>query len=186
MSGSLLAQRYAKALFELAHEQQAEELVRADMEKISRMLKESRELRLFLRSPVIFPGKKEKIIRDLLETRSHPLTLAFMLMLVRKRRELHIPDIAFEYQEFYDDHFNIITVRLKSAVRVSPAIRDEVFRIMKQYTQATVKIEEEIDESLIGGFSLSWKDNLYDVSIRKQLNQLNRGVARINLYKKEM
>lgn len=186
MAGSILAERYAKALFQLAEEQKAVEPVHEDMKQLSSLIKQSRDLLHFLRSPVINPGKKEKILKKLLSGNINPLTMSFILLLVRKRREVHIPDIAVKFVEIYNDHFNIVTVKLKSPVKVTSEIRNEVLKIMKQYTEATVHLEEVVDESLIGGFLLTWKDNQYDVSIRSELNKLTRGIAKINLYKKEM
>jgi len=182
--GSLLAERYAKAFFKLALEQDLEERVSADMQGVASLIRESRELRIFLHAPVINPGKKEKILKEILGKTVHPLTLSFILLLVRKRREAHIPDITFEYLELYNEYHHIVRVLLRSPVAATEEIRREVSGVMKKFTDAEIVLEEKIEPDLIGGFVLNWKDNQYDASIRKQLSRLNRAVARINLYKK--
>jgi F-type H+-transporting ATPase subunit delta len=186
MTGSLLGERYAKALYDLAAEKKVVDEVYGDLHRLASLIRESRDLRLFLRSPVISPGKKQKVIRILTGDRGNPLTLSFILLLVRKRREAHIPDIAFEFIELFKERHGILTVTVKSPVRVTEEIRKQIVETMKKYSDARIDIVEEIDESLIGGFVLCWKDKQYDASIRNQINRMTRGVARINLYVKEL
>ena len=56
---------------------------------------------------------------------------------------------------------------------------------MKNYTTSNIDLETEIDESLIGGFILRWKDKQYDASIRREIENMRNAIAKINLYKKE-
>ena len=57
MKESRIANRYAKALFELAIEMNLLEAIRADAELIDRVCMENREFVLMLRSPVIRSDK---------------------------------------------------------------------------------------------------------------------------------
>jgi F-type H+-transporting ATPase subunit delta len=182
MVGSLLGERYAKALYELAVERNVVDEVYHDILRLAASIRRSRELRLFLKAPVISPDKKQKIIRKLFGDRSNPLSLSFLLLLVRKRRESHIPDIAYEFIELYKNLHGILTVTVKTPLKLTGEIRDRVLGTMKKYTDARIDLVEETDPSLIGGFVLLWKDKQYDASIRKQINRMTRGVARINLY----
>lgn len=58
MNISLVAERYAKALFELALEKGVVEEVYQDSLKITDICENSKELRLLLKSPIINSGKK--------------------------------------------------------------------------------------------------------------------------------
>ena len=57
---------------------------------------------------------------------------------------------------------------------------------MARYTGKTIDLNPEIDESLIGGFVLSWEDKQYDASIRREIENMKNTIARINLYKKRI
>ena len=181
---SLVAERYAKAIFELAVEEQQVEAIYADALELASVCRENREFVLVLRSPVISEEKKEKILKDLFGKRFHQITLQFLLLLVRKNREVFIPEIAQNLIELYKDYKHILTVSLTMAVPASEAIQNKVKEVIKDYTQWKIDLVQEIDSDIIGGFILNWSDMQYDASIRYQIERLRRGTASVNLYKK--
>lgn len=181
---SLVAERYAKALFDLAVEQHQEEAVYKDALLLEEVCRESKEFVFVMKSPVISEEKKERILRDLFEKRCTELTIKFLLLLVRKNRELYIEDIAVQIIRFYKEYKHILPVTLTTAVEPTEAIRNKVKELVHAYSHWKVEIHEKIDPGIIGGFILTWNDLQYDASIRYQLERLRRGSARINLYKK--
>jgi F-type H+-transporting ATPase subunit delta len=184
MNISLVAERYAAALFELAAEKNLVEELYADSQLISQTCKNSRDLRLFLKSPIINTGKKRAVLHDIFEKDVHQISLTYMLIMVRKNREALIPEIALQIIELYLSYKNILTVHFKSPVLPDPETRTTVLELMKNYTQSDIDLKAEIDESLIGGFVLSWKDKQYDASIRREIEGLRNAIAKVNLYKK--
>ena len=184
MNVPLVADRYANALFELSVQDNAMEEVYADSKVITETCSQSKELRLLLKSPVINTEKKLKIIQEVFGTHLHKLTMTYLMVMIRKKREKYIPEIAAEMVEKYKDYNNILTVHFKSPVKPDADIRKRVMEIMSTYTKSDVDLSEEIDSSLIGGFILSWNDKQYDASIRRQIDDLRNAVARVNIYKK--
>jgi len=184
MNVSLVAERYAKALFELALEKGAEEEVYQDSLLITKTCEESKELRLLLNSPITNSGKKLTIINEIFKQNIHQITLTYLLIMVRKKRESFIPAIASQLVELYQAYRNILTVHFKSPVLPDPETKKMVLALMEKFTEADVDLKAEIDESLIGGFILNWKDLQYDASIRREIDNLRIAIAKINLYKK--
>jgi F-type H+-transporting ATPase subunit delta len=184
MNVSLVAERYAKALFELALEKGAEEEVYQDSLLITKICEESKELRLLLNSPIINSGKKLTILREIFSQNIHQITLTYLLIMVRKNRESFVPAIAKQLVELYQAYRNILTVHFKSPVLPDAETRKMVLSLMEKFTESDVDLKAEIDESLIGGFVLSWKDLQYDASIRREIDNMHNAIAKINLYKK--
>ncbi|MEI7725690.1 MAG: ATP synthase F1 subunit delta [Bacteroidota bacterium] len=184
MNVSLVAERYAKALFELALEKSAVEEVYQDSLLIAKTCETSRELRLLLKSPIINSGKKLTILQDIFEKSINIISLTYMLIMVRKNREAFIPAIADKFIELYQTYKNILTVHFKSPVLPDEATRKQVIALMEKYTQANINLTAEVDDSLIGGFILNWKDKQYDASIRREIDDMRIAIAKINLYKK--
>ena len=184
MNVSLVSERYAKALFALALEKEAGQAVYQDSLLITKTCDENKELRLLLKSPIINSGKKLAILRDIFNGKIHPLTLTYLLIMVRKKRESFIPAIAAQLVELYQTYRNILTVHFKSPVLPDEATRTMVLDLMEKFTEADVDLKAEIDESLIGGFILNWKDLQYDASIRREIDNMRIAMAKINLYKK--
>ena len=184
MNVSLVAERYAKALFELALEKSAVEEVYHDSLLISQACGNIRELRLLLKSPIINSGKKLTILQEIFGKEINHLTLTYLLIMVRKKRESFIPAIAIKFIELYQAYKNILTVYFKSPILPDEATRQQVLALMEKYTMADIDLKSEIDESLIGGFILNWKDKQYDASIRREIDDMRIAIAKINLYKK--
>jgi F-type H+-transporting ATPase subunit delta len=184
MNGPLVSERYARALFELALEKKAEEEVYRDSLVLSRACETSRELRHFLKSPIINAGKKLAVLKELFEGRIHHITMTYILIMVKKKRESFIPSIALQVSKLYQEYRNILTVRFRSPVLPDDETRKQVIELMQRYTRASIELDSGIDESLIGGFVLSWDDKQYDASIRREIENMRNTIAKVNLYKK--
>ena len=60
MQGSRAAKRYAKGLMLIAQENQQEKLIYEEMGNLDQLVKESKDLRLVLNTPIIDNKKKRK------------------------------------------------------------------------------------------------------------------------------
>lgn len=81
-----VAQRYAKALFDLAVERGEVERIKEDLEGIKAL--DHGELRAVWMSPVIQGEKKQKVFSALLEGKVSPTTTAFFNLLFKKAVKL--------------------------------------------------------------------------------------------------
>lgn len=185
MNVTLIAQRYAKALFDLAVERNALEDVNRDIRELAELIRASRPLKLLLRAPIVNPSKKRSIMDEVLKG-FNPVIIAFINLLIKKRRESVIPEIVIQFTEQYNAYKNIIVLKVTSAVPLTQEIIGQMKGVMSGYTSANIEITSEIDESVVGGFVLSWDDKQYDASVRKQIEKMKKGMARINLYVKEL
>ncbi len=181
---SLVSERYAKALFELAVEKKQEDAIYSDARELVSVCEENKLFVLVLKSPVISNEKKAKILNDLFEKRFNVMTMRFLQILVRKGRELYIPEIARKLISLYKVFKEILPVTLTTAIPMTEAIRNRVSTIMNDYTKWQIELDQKIDPDIIGGFILNWEDLQYDASIYYQIERIRRGSARVNLYKK--
>ncbi|MEI7981300.1 MAG: ATP synthase F1 subunit delta [Bacteroidota bacterium] len=186
MNISLVAERYARALLDLSIGENLLEEVYLDSLLIIQTCESSRELALLLSSPVVNTEKKLTIIREVFGKNVHKITLTYLLIMVRKKREAFIPMIAKKLVELYKVYKNILTVHFTSPVLPDPDVRETVLDLMKKYTSKEIDLKTAIDGELIGGFVLSWDDKQYDSSIRREIENMRSAIARINLYKKKM
>ncbi len=184
MKSAHIAIPYAKALFEIAMENNALEETMQDMTLIRDVCHSSRDFVLMLKSPVVTTEKKTKIVHSVFDGKLSKITLTYFLIILRKRREPIIPDIAHEFVEIYKDYKGILTTYLKTTEQVPEDIRKKVIEALGQQTGKTIDLIEETDDRLIGGFVLRWKDMQYDASILNQINKLKKEVESINLYVK--
>jgi F-type H+-transporting ATPase subunit delta len=182
MSHTLIAQRYAKAIFDLALEMNLVEQVRNDMEIILSVCDANKDFSLMLRSPVIRSDKKIRVVEAVFGKELGELSMRYISIIIRKRREEYLRYIAAEFINIYKEFMSIFTVYFKSATEISDDIRKKVVELLEKQTGGSIELIEEVRKDLVGGFVLSYDDYKYDASIAYQLRKLKKSAAEINLY----
>ena len=186
MPGSLIAKRYAKALFDLSLELNVIEDTKADMELIISVCDSNDDFNQLLRSPVIRSDKKQKVIDAIFEGKISKLSLRYLDIITRKKRESFIKQIAEEYILAYKQFKNIFTIYFESVSVISDDIRKKVITLLEQQTKANIELIEEVKKELVGGFVFKYNDFKYDASIAFMLKRLKKSAAEVNLYKREI
>ncbi len=176
--------RYAKALFDLALEQDILEKVKSDIELILQVIEQNKDFRLLLKSPVIKPERKEKIIKEIFAKKIQVLSLHFLLLITKKRREAYVENIAKEFITQYKKFKHIITTHLETADEINDEIKNQIIDILKKQTKGEIELIHAIKKELIGGFVLKYNDYQYDASIMKQITRLKKDFE-INLYERK-
>lgn len=166
--------RYAKALFELAEEQSSVEAVYNDMMLISKVSKSNADFVMMLSSPIIKTDKKIAVLTALFGKLVNKLTMAYLVLIAKKRREAYIPAICEELVAVYRIHKGIKQATLKTSTALDAKTRQSLIDKLKTYTKNEIELIEEIQPELIGGFVLSFDNKQFDTSISKQLQKLHK------------
>ena len=175
MPNPRLAARYAKSLVDLSIEKGQLEKVYADMLWLQEICKTNRDFVNLLRSPIIKPDKKVKIVEAITSGKVNELTAAFNRLLIKKNRESNLPEIITAFVRKYKEHKNIHSVKLTTATPVSDAIKNEIIaQVKKTAGFENIELETKVDENLIGGFILQTGDQLVDASIAYDLKNIAR------------
>ena len=167
MNNPRLAGRYAKSLLDLATEQNQVDAVYADMKWLHSICKSNPDFVAVLRSPVIKPSAKENIIESVTKERVSKLTGAFIQLLVRKARELNLPEIVTTYIDQFNALRNIHKVKITTAEPITDEMKAAIMANVKAVAtkDQSFEIETKVDNELIGGFLLETSGTLVDASI---------------------
>ncbi len=179
MNYSRVSYRYAKSLLGLAIEQNLLEPLKADMELLANSIGESKELATVLKSPVIKADKKENIIKALFPS-LNKATLLFIEILMRRKREGILGQVAFSFIEQYKVHKNITTVMITSAVPLGADLKARVIALVNP-ARTEVALVEKIDPALIGGLVVRVGDRQIDASVARKISELKQEFSK-NLY----
>ena len=182
MQNKLVAQRYAKALIDLAIERNQLEEVKADIGFIRQTL--TPEFTNVLLSPVIGDHKKSQIFKAIFENRVTPLTFSFFDLVFSKRREWILREIAEEFFEKYRELKGIEIIEITTAVEISDELKNNIrnrFQNLPRFQNKTVEIKTKVDEGILGGFIAQSHDILFDASIKNDLQYIGRQFLE-NLY----
>ncbi len=182
MPNPRLADRYAKSLIDLASEKNILEAVCEDMRYIQALCKQSRDFLNLLRSPIIKPDQKGKLIDAVTNDKVNALTAAFNNLLVKKGRESDLPEIATAFISQFNTLKGIHQVKLTTAVAVSEELKKSIQnKVQSANNFGTVELETVTDESLIGGFVLEFNNKLVDASVAHDLREIKKQFSQ-NLY----
>jgi len=170
---SKLARRYGQALMDFAIEQNELDAVAADMELISETCKQSRELVVMLRSPVIKVDKKVAVLNKVFGGKIGSISLSFIGIISKRDREDVIPEIADAFINLYKEHQGIVSAEVISAVPLDVELRKTVIAFVKRFSDK-VELKEVVNDNIIGGIIIRVGDRQYDDSILKRINELKR------------
>ena len=182
MQNKLVAQRYAKALIDLAIERNQLEEVKADIDFIRQSL--TPEFTNVLLSPVIGDHKKSQIFKAIFQNKVTPLTFSFFDLVFSKRREWILREIAEEFFEKYRELRGIEIIEITTAVEISDELKSNIrsrFQNLPRFQGKTVEVKAKVDESILGGFIAQSHDILFDASIKNDLQYIGKQFLE-NLY----
>jgi F-type H+-transporting ATPase subunit delta len=172
MKATKIADRYAKAFLQWAIDEGALEEVHEEMKGIAREIKEDRDLRILLNSPVIRTQKKLNVLNKYWGERLNRTTMEMVRHVCRKDREMYLRGIAERFVTLYKEHKNILTAEVRTAVPLDEELRQAVLEKVRKEEGQEVDLIEHVDPELIGGVLLKVGDRQYDGSVLKQLSKL--------------
>jgi F-type H+-transporting ATPase subunit delta len=172
VSNYRVAYRYGTALFQCAEEERLLEQTASDAEMIAKTVREHRELRLLLASPIIVKEKKKRVLDELFEKRVGKVMVRFLNLLTEKDREGQLLDILEQFLHLLDEKRGILRVAVASAVDLTETERDRLKSWLEGYTGKTVVPNFRRDPTILGGFIVRLDDRVIDASLAHQLTLL--------------
>ena len=173
MITNAIARRYAKALVQLAAEEQRVELIHGELSRFETLLTAQSQLRSVLINPAYGIEEKRAIVRDVMARMVISGTVAnFLLLLLDRGRIGFLSAIIASYGTYADEISGVVRPTLYTAI---PLEAIEIQGIKDALTTATGKkvvLSVQVDPSLIGGVVTKIGDMVYDGSIKTQLNRI--------------
>lgn len=175
MNNPRLATRYAKSIVDLAVEQNQLDAVYHDMKLILNICKSNPDFVAVLRSPIIKPTTKGKIIESITKEQVCVLTSAFIKLLVAKTRELNLPEIAAAFVDQYNEINNIHVVKITTAVPMSETLKASILsKVKDSVPSGTIDLETAVNETLIGGFIMETEGRSIDTTVLRDLKDVKK------------
>lgn len=173
MQGSKAALRYAKAIISLAKDKGVTKEVNEDMILINETIDGSGDLRTFLKSPVIKDSIKKNALLEIFKN-VNGITIGMFNILMENNRLEILSRVASKYMFLYNEMNNVQVAKVTTAFPLAPGLEAKIQQKVKELTGNKAKIENVVDESIIGGFILRVGDIQYNGSVQAQLTNLKR------------
>jgi F-type H+-transporting ATPase subunit delta len=173
MTGTRAAIRYAKAILGIAQENNNATSVNTDMLLIASSVKENKELKDFLTSPVIKGTAKLAATLEVFATSQNETKRLFQLLQENRRFEI-LEAIAIQYNGLFNELNNRETAVVTTAIPMTPELEKQVLVKVATFSSKTITLENIVDPAIIGGFILRIGDKQDNASVTNRLQQLKR------------
>ena len=168
-----MAGRYATALFELARETSAIDQVQADLKAFDGLVAANPDLSRLVRSPVFSADDQAKALAAILDKAGiKGIAANFLRVVVANRRLFAVREVIRGFNKLVAAHKGEVTAEVTVAEGLSDARMAEIRDALKQVTGKDVKVDVEVDPSIIGGLKVKLGSRMVDASLRTKLNSI--------------
>ncbi|MCH8957098.1 ATP synthase F1 subunit delta [candidate division KSB1 bacterium] len=172
MKNTVLARRYAKALFELAVERKILDTIQNEVRSFSQSLDDNLQFRLFFFAQDVGKKQKREKIEELMQDRVSNVFFNFVLVLLKKNREFIFPEIVKEFQSIVDKYHRKMNALAITAQPLDEKSSSKLKSLLDKTFDADVRIRNDIDASILGGIVVNVEGHVFDGSLQSQLARL--------------
>ena len=176
-----VANKYAKALFDVAIDKDRLDLMYDELSEVSEATKNyGEDLRAIDSNPNQPASERRKFVGIVFGDANY--YLKNMLMILANNRHLVlINSIFIEFKSLYNEYHNEDSAIVESVYQLSDEELDRIKDlILKQTNLSQVHITTKINPELIGGFRVKVGTTVLDGSVKKDLEQIERKFRRVN------
>jgi F-type H+-transporting ATPase subunit delta len=176
MSLRTSANRYARALFDVALQEKADlDQVDRDLQTVVAMMKASPDLEAASRRGTVTDATRKSLMEAVSKAMTLTTPVTKLLVLLAETGKLHyLPDLAEAYRERLLQHQNIIRADVTSAAPLSPEKTTALAESLSKATGKKVELSMSVDPELLGGVVARIGSTVYDGSVKTQLQQLRK------------
>ena len=179
-----ITERYSRALFEVSSKNDGFKAIAKSFRMVLDILELSNSLVSVMSSSTISKDIKFSIIDDLSKRYKISLEVKNLLyILINNKRVFLLEQIYRDFQRRIDTSQGIKNIEIISYSKLSKKIETALTKTLSKFLGKEVRLNNKIDESLIGGFLIRFDSDLYDASIKSYLqrlqNQTNQEIQNI-------
>lgn len=176
-----VANKYAKALFDVAIDKDRLDLMYDELSEVSEATRNyCEDLRAIDSNPNQPASERRKFVGIVFGDANY--YLKNMLMILANNRHLVLINSIFkEFKSLYNEYHNEDSAIVESVYQLSDEELDRIKDlILKQTNLSQVHITTKINPELIGGFRVKVGTTVLDGSVKKDLEQIERKFRRVN------
>ncbi len=180
MAEQRVSARYASSLLELSVQKNMLDAISNDVELVSSVLKQNPNLSRMLENPVIRTELKSSIIEEIFKNKINSETMDFLLFVVKKKREEILTSIIEKFIELRDMKLGFVNVNVLVASEFTDSQKKDLQNRLQNMLKKKVRMNYQINNSILGGFIVQAGDTVYNASIKHQLDLLRKQLVEAN------
>jgi F-type H+-transporting ATPase subunit delta len=169
---STVSERYAQALFNVAHRQGAHQGLLDEVLEMLKLFKSKSRLRSFLEGPQVTTEAKTELLKNAFEGKISPVLFQLLNLLLLKGRIEYVEPILQRFRILVERSQGIYEANVWTAKPLGDDQKNLLQSTLEKYTSNRLRIQFYQDPSLIGGVRFMYGDTLIDDSVKGKLERL--------------
>jgi F-type H+-transporting ATPase subunit delta len=174
MVASAVTMRYAKALFEVAEARGERAAVLSVLSEFDALLAANDELKAVLLDPRLPAAAKRKVLEPLVLDKAPAILVDFFDLCLTRGREGVLIEVGNELARLDRESRGIVVATVTSSGPLAEETRGAVKARLEEMSGKHVEMIEAVDESLIGGVQIRIGSTMWDGSVRRRLEDLEK------------
>ncbi|MEZ7765267.1 ATP synthase F1 subunit delta [Gemella sp. 27098_8_92] len=179
MSKSVLANKIGYSLFEVAKENNSLEQVSYELNEVAKVINENSNFVTLMNNPNIEKIKKINLI-DASFSGVNKYVVNVVKILAGNLQISLINFVLEQFTELFNRYSNSVVVKVESASPLTELQLENLKEKLKNELQLEkVELNNFVDESLLGGFKLTYNNKVVDASIKAKLSAIKAKISTI-------
>jgi F-type H+-transporting ATPase subunit delta len=171
------ARRYAKALFELAQAQKAQEAIGNELSQIVNAIADPAIEKVLLLPTLPLKARKDIIEQIVASAKLHPTLSSFLRVLADNDRLTMLKDVHGAYQALLEAASGKVRAQIRTAAALSANDLRSLVDAFSRRTGKTVIPTVTVDPTLLSGIVVEIEGKVYDASLQAQLQRMGDVLA---------
>ena len=179
MSKSVLANKIGYSLFEVAKENNSLEQVSYELNEVAKVINENSDFVTLMNNPNIEKIKKINLI-DASFSGVNKYVVNVVKILAGNLQISLINFVLEQFTELFNRYSNSVVVKVESASPLTEVQLENLKEKLKNELKLEkVELNNFVDESLLGGFKLTYNNKVVDASIKAKLSAIKAKISTI-------
>ncbi|MDT3428049.1 F-type H+-transporting ATPase subunit delta [Paenibacillus forsythiae] len=171
---TVVAKRYARALFEVAVEEKKTLEVEEELKALVSALASNTDLQRFISTPKISGEDKLAVLKQALEGKLSMVVINTLKLLVERGRMNILSDLLDSYVKIEGKSLSLADATVYSTYELDEREKKAVAEEFGTLSGRKIRVTNIIDKSLLGGLKVVIGDTLYDGSLAGKLERLEK------------
>ncbi len=172
----LVAKNYARALFELAIEENRVEEIGEEVETVAQILEMDKSFYEFFVTPLVAKKDKLDLIEKAFGGNISKYTENFFKVLVTNGRSNEVLGISDHYKKMKLEHLNMIEAVAYTVLPITESQHQKLAEKLEKETGKKVILKNLIDKSLLGGMLIKIGEKEIDGTVLNRLKNLQAAI----------
>ncbi len=172
---------YARALYEIAEEENKEELYLSEIRSVRSVFEQNPEYAALLGAVNISASVRLSLLCECFEGKIEEHILSFMSLLCQRSRVTEIVSCFNEYEAIFNKKHGIATALVRSAAQLTDEQRAALIARLESVSGKKVTLKTTVDPSLIGGMRVELDGKLYDGTVRGSIDTMKRDLYKTTI-----